>query len=118
MDLLTIMDFDLLADDKNLVNWKGKYEQSIIEGKKYIIKHKPKTLLGSYLYDTPCIMKLKYPEDYQKMKKLNEMLGKIISKMDNQEQPFNCGYQTVKDFVNELYSEMLDLEEFVKNAIF
>ena len=34
MDLLTIMDFDLLADDKNLVNWRGRYEQSIIEGKK------------------------------------------------------------------------------------
>ena len=33
MDSLTIMDFDLLADDKNLVNWRGRYEQSIIEGK-------------------------------------------------------------------------------------
>ena len=72
MDSLTIMDFDLLADDKNLVNWRGRYEESIIEGKKYIILYKPKTLLGSYLYDTPCKMKFKYLEDYQKMKKLEK----------------------------------------------
>ena len=59
-------------------------------------------------------MKFKYLEDYQKMKKLEEKLVNITRKMDNRKQPFNCGYQTVKDFVNELYSEMLDLEEFVK----
>ena len=118
MDSLTIMDFDFLADDKNLVNWRGRYEQSIIEAKKYIILYKPKTLFGSYLYDTPCKMKFKYLEDYQKMKKLEEKLSKINRKMDNREQPFGYGYQTVKDFVYELYSEMLDLEEFVKKCNF
>ena len=43
------MDFDLLADDKNLVNWRGRYEQSVIEGKRYIIKSKPKSILGGHL---------------------------------------------------------------------
>ena len=38
--------------------------------------------------------------------------------MDNREHPFGCGYQTVKDFVYELYSEMLDLEKFVKKCNF
>ena len=34
MDLLTIMEFDFPEyDNKNLVNWRGRYEQSIIEGK-------------------------------------------------------------------------------------
>ena len=59
-------------------------------------------------------MKFKYLEDYQKVKKLEEKLAKINRKMDNREQPFGCGYQTVKYFVYELYSEMLDLEKFVK----
>ena len=104
------MDFDLLADDKTLVNWKGRVEQSVIEGKQYIIQFEPKTLLGSYLFDTPCIMKFKFIEDYQKMKKLDERLGKLNRKMNNEKQPFYENYQTVKDFVSELYNEMLDLE--------
>ena len=118
MDLLTIMDFDLLADDKKLVNWRGRYEQSVIEGKKYIIKFKPKTIFGSYLFDTPCIMEFKFLEDYEKMKKLEEKLGKIKRKMNNEKQPFYENYQKVKDFVNELYIGMLDLEEFVKRCNF
>ena len=116
MDLLTIMDFDLLADDTNLVNWRSRYEQSVIEGKHYIIKFKPKSILGGHLFDTPCIMRFKFLEDYEKMKKLEEKLVKIIRNMNNQKQPFNCGYQRVKDFVNDLYKEMLDLEEFVKKC--
>ena len=112
------MDFDVLADDKTLVNWKGRVEQSVIEGKRYIIQFEPKTLLGSYLFDTPCIMKFKFLEDYQKMKKLDERLGKLNRKMNNEKQPFYENYQTVKDFVNELYNEMLDLEEFVKECNF
>ena len=63
-------------------------------------------------------MKFKYLEDYQKMKKLEEKLAKINRKMDNREQPFGCGYQTVKEFVYELYREMLDLEKFVKKMQF
>ena len=82
------MDFDLLADDKTLVNWKGRVEQSVIEGKWYIIQFEPRTLLGSYLFDTPCIMKFKFLEDYQKMKKLDERLGKLNRKMNNEKQPF------------------------------
>ena len=35
------MDFDLLADDKTLVNWKGRVEQSVSEGKRYIIQFEP-----------------------------------------------------------------------------
>ena len=119
MDSLTIMEFDFPEyDNKTVENWRGRYEQSIIEGKKYIILYKPKTLLGSYLYDTPCKMKFKYLEDYQKMKKLEEKLSKINRKMDDREQPYGCGYQRVKDFVYELYSEMLDLEELVKQCNF
>ena len=77
IDIFTIMEFDFpVYENKNIENWRGRYEQSIIEGKKYIIKYKPKTLFGSYLYDTPCKMKFKYLEDYQKMKKLEEKLPK------------------------------------------
>ena len=61
-------------------------------------------------------MKFKYLEDYQKMKKLDEKLAKINSKMDNREQPFGYGYQKVKDFVYELHNEMRDLEKFVKKC--
>ena len=63
-------------------------------------------------------MKFKYLEDYQKMKKLEEKLSKINRKMDDREQPFNCGYQIVKDFVNELYNEMRDLKKIVKKCNF
>ena len=46
MDLLIIMEFDFPEyDNKNIENWRGRYEQSIIEGKKYIIKYKPKHFL-------------------------------------------------------------------------
>ena len=77
MDFLTIMEFDFPEyDNKNLVNWRGRYEQSIIEGKKYIIKYKPKSLLGSYLYDTPCKMKFKYLEDYQKKEETRRKVNK------------------------------------------
>ena len=118
MEIFTIMDLDLLADYKSLVNWKGRVEQSVIEGKKYILKLEPKSPLGGYLFDTPCIMKFRFLEDYVKMKKLNETIGKIYYKMHNERQPFYKNYETVKDFVNELYSEMLDLEEFVKECNF
>ena len=118
MEILIIMVFDLLVDDKNLVNWKGRAEQSVIEGKKYIIKYKPKSPLGSHLFNTPCIMRFKFLEDYEKMKKLSEMIGNIYYKMHNERQPFYENYKTVTDFVNELYSEMLDLEEFVKECNF
>ena len=34
MDLLIIMEFDFPEyDNKNIENWRGRYEQSIIEGK-------------------------------------------------------------------------------------
>ena len=57
----------------------------LLREKSYVILYKPKTLFGSYLYDTPSKMKFKYLEDYQKMKKLEEKLAKINSKMDNGE---------------------------------
>ena len=59
-------------------------------------------------------MRFKFLEDYQKMKKLNEMLGKIYDKMHNERQPFCGKYEIVRDFVYELYNEIRDLEEFVK----
>ena len=119
MDSITIIEFDFpVYQNKNIENWRGRYEQSNIEGRKYVIKYKPKNFFGSYLNDTPCEMKFKYLEDYQKMKKLQEKLVKINSKMDNREQPLVCGYRKMKDFVYELYKEIRDLEEFVKKCNF
>ena len=62
-------------------------------------------------------MKFKYLEDYKKMKKLDKKLAKINRKVDNRNQSY-FSYQEVKDFVYELYEEMLDLEEFVKKCEF
>ena len=119
MDSITIMEFDFpVYENKNIENWRGRYEQSIIEGKKYIIKYKPKNNFERYLNDAPCKMKFKFLEDYQKMKKLQEKLAKINRKMDNRNQPLGSGCRIVKDFVYELYEEMLDLEEFVKKCNF
>ena len=58
-------------------------------------------------------MIFKYLEDYQKMKKLEEKLSKILVKWIT-----GCCYQKVKDFVNELYNEMRDLKKFVKKMQF
>ena len=118
-DIFTIMEFDFpVYENTNIENWRGRYEQSNMEGKKYIIKYKPKNDFERNLNDAPCKMKFKYLEDYQKMKKLQEKLAKINRKMDNRNQPFGSGYRVVKDFVYELYEEMLDLEEFVKKCNF
>ena len=68
-------------EDNRLTNWRGKAEQSEIEEKHFIIKYSPKTALGSYIYETPCIMRFKYREDYEKLKKVSNMIGNILHKL-------------------------------------
>ena len=81
MEIFTIM-ANIAMEDNRLINWKGRAEQSVIEGKLYKIKYSPKSPLGGYLYNTPTIMRFKYLEDYDKMKKLEKMIGKLLDKLD------------------------------------
>ena len=56
-------------------DWKAKIEIQSTWEKKYILKYKPiKSIYTS-------IMKFRYIEDYEEMKKINEMLYEIMKKM-------------------------------------
>ena len=112
------MEFEFpVYENKNIENWRGRSEHQNMWGKTYVIKYNPKSLFGSKVFEYPCIMKFRYLEDYENMKKLNEKMGKINRKMDNRNQSY-FNYFQVKDFVYELYYETLDLEEFVKKCNF
>ena len=95
-------------EDNRLINWKGGVEQSVIEGKHFITKYSPKTPLGSYLCDTPSIMRFKYLEDNEKLKKVNNMIGNVLHKLSYERIPKRL----------ELVRELEELEEFVKKCNF
>ena len=119
-DSITIMSFELSDNENNIdEHWRGRSEVQSTWEKKYIVKMNPKTSSGGKLFDLPCIMKFRYIEDYEKMKKLDEKIGKIIRNMDNDnvKQEYKNYFQA-KDFVYELYHETKDLEEFVKECYF
>ena len=107
MDLLTIMDSIEMQDNPHK-HWKGRTEQSVIEGKHYIIKYSPKSLLGGYLCDTPCIMRFKYREDYEKLKIVNKMIGNILHKLSFERIPKRL----------KLVRELEELENFVEKCNF
>ena len=91
--------------------WKGRSEVQSTWEKKYILKYK---LAGS-IYTS--IMKFRYIEDYKKMKKLNEKLYEIVKKMDYRNQPY-FKFMRKREFIEELFRETKDLEEFVKKMLF
>ena len=107
MEILTIMD-SIAMEDNHYMNWKGKAEQSVTEGKHYIIKYSLKTPLGSNLNDTPTIMRFKYREDYEKLKKVNNMIGNILHKLSYERMPKRL----------KLVRELEELEEFVRKCNF
>ena len=57
--------------------WKGKSEVQSYWDKKYILKYKP----DDSIYTS--IMKFRYIEDYKKMKRLDDMLYRIVYRMNN-----------------------------------
>ena len=107
MEILTIMVSNAVEYNR-LTNWKGRAEQSVIEGKHFIIKYSPKSPLGGYLYDTPCIMRFKYREDYEKLKKVNNMIGNILHKLSYERIPKRL----------KLLREVEELENFVEKCNF
>ena len=107
MDLLTIMD-SIAIEDFRLNHWKARVEQSVIEGKHYIIKYSPKSIFGENLYDTPLIMRFKYREDYEKSKIVNEKIGNILHKLRFERIPKRL----------KLMRELEELENFVEKCNF
>ena len=80
-------------------------------GEKYILKYKP----ADSIYTS--IMKFRYIEDYEKMRRINKMLYKIVKMMDNTNQP-TVTYKKQKDFIYKLYEETRNLEKLVKKCNF
>ena len=107
MELSTIMD-SIAMEDNRLNHWKGRTEQSEIEGKKFIIKYSPKDIFGKNVYDTPCIMIFKYREDYEKLKIVNKMIGNILRKLSSERIPKRL----------KLERELKELENFVEKCNF
>ena len=101
-----IMD-SIAMEDYRLNHWKGRAEQSKIEGKKFIIKYSPKDTFGKNVYDTPCIMIFKYREDYEKLKIVNKMIGNIPHKISSERIPKRL----------KLERELKELENFVENFV-
>ena len=95
-------------EDNRLTTWKGRAEQSVIEGKHFVIKYSPKTPLGSYLYDTPTIMRFKYREDYEKLKIVEKKIGNILHKLSYERIPKRL----------KLVRELEELENFVEKCNF
>ena len=107
MEILTIM-VGIAMQDNPHEHWKGRAEQSVIEGKHFVIKYSPKTLFGNRLYDTPCKMRFKYREDYEKLKVVNKMIGNILHKLSFERIPKRL----------ELVRELEELENFVEKCNF
>ena len=105
--MTTIMD-SIAMEDYRLNHWKGRSEQSEIEGKKFIIKYTPKDIFGKNVYDTPCIMIFKYREDYEKLKIVNKMIGNILHKTSSKRIPLPL----------KLERELKELENFVEKCNF
>ena len=91
--------------------WKEKSEIQSTWEKKHILKYKP----ADSIYTS--IMKFRYIEDYKKMKKLNEILYKIVKKIDKSNQPIGY-YKNQIDFVYELEEETRNLLNIVQNCNF
>ena len=83
--------------------WKEKIEIQSTWEKIYILKYKP----DDSIYTS--IMKFRYIEDYEKMKKINKMLYEITKMMDNT----NISKFSSKDRINFIY----ELEEEIKNLL-
>ena len=91
--------------------WKVKSEIQSTWDKIYILKYKP--FYGIYT----SIMKFRYIEDYKKMRRINEILGKIFEMMDDIYQP-TISYKKQIDFIYKIYEETRKLEKLVKKCYF
>ena len=91
--------------------WKGRSEVQSTWEKKYILEYKP----YNSIYTS--IMKFRYLEDYKKMKKINEILAKIVRKMDNTKHGF-ANYNKKEKFIYDLKYETEVLENLVKKCYF
>ena len=91
--------------------WKEKNEIQSTWEKIYILKYKP----DDSIYTS--IMKFRYIEDYEKMKKINKMLYEITKMMDNTNIPKFSSKDRI-NFIYELEEEIKNLLQLVKKCYF
>ena len=91
-------------------DWKIKSELQSTWEKIYILKYKP----SNSIYTS--IMKFRYLEDYEKMKKIDKMLGKILILMKKANKGL-VGYSE-EGYIYELKESLLYILIFWKNVIF
>ena len=91
--------------------WKGRSEVQSTWEKIYILKYKP----DDSIYTS--IMKFRYIEDYEKMKKINKMLYEITKMTDNTNIS-KFSYKDRIDFIYELEEEIQNLLQLVKKCYF
>ena len=91
--------------------WKEKIEIQSTWEKIDILKYKP----DDSIYTS--IMKFRYIEDYEKMKKINKMLYEITKMMDNTNiQKFS--YKDRINFIHELEEEIKKIVTISKKVLF
>ena len=96
--------------------WKGKSEIQSTWEKIYTLYCEPITIFGTKMFEHVCFMKFRYFEDYKKMKKINEMLGKIMKLLRNANNGF-CGYSEER-YIYKLKGKLKDILIFLEECNF
>ena len=91
-------------------SWKGKGEVQSYWEKIYILKYKP----ADSIYTS--IMKFRYLEDFEKMKKINKMTGKILLLMKNANK--GLGGYSKERYIYLLKERLLGILSFFKECNF
>ena len=96
--------------------WRGRSEIQSAWEKIYILYCEPRTIFRTKLYEHACFMKFRYLEDYEKMRKIDKMLGKIMVLLKNANKGLG-GYSEEK-YIYELKKRSLNILSFLEKCNF
>ena len=86
--------------------WKEKSEIQSTWEKIYTLYCEPRDIFGTKIYEHTCFMKFRYFEDYNKMKKLDKMLGKLSIILGNER------------YIYEMKKRILKISKLLEEANF
>ena len=96
--------------------WKGKSEIQSTWEKIYTLYCEPRDIFGKRIFEHACFMKFRYIEDYEKLKKIDKMLGKILILLQNANK--GLGGYSEERYIYKLKESLINILSFLEECNF